>query len=213
MNYVTEMYLNYLDEADEYQNIFTKFGSKLQEQNTGLIASLTKKLQDANITGDQGLVAQLTKQLANAKASVGQAVQTAVPAVKGAMDTADTAIKGAMQKDVTGVGGQAVDALTTAGKTAGGAASTVASKVGASPETAGAAGQAAQAVVSSPLGMAALGGAAAFGGYKLYKRFLSKSARACRGYSGSAKSGCMKSFMNAKKGQASVRGADVAAAT
>jgi hypothetical protein len=61
--------------------------------------------------------------------------------------------------------------------------------------------------------MAALGGAAAFGGYKLYKRFLSKSARSCRGYSGASKTSCMKSYMNAKKGQTSARGTEVAAAT
>jgi hypothetical protein len=129
------------------------------------------------------------------------------------MKTADTAVKGVMKQDVTGVGGKAVDALGQAGQAASKGAETVASKLGASPETVSGVAGAAKAVASSPIGMAALGGAAAFGGYKLYKRFLSKSARACRGYSGTAKTSCMKSFMNAKKGQTATRGSEVAAAT
>jgi len=94
-----------------------------------------------------------------------------------------------------------------------GGAETGLTGVGVDPGTAGGVGSAIQAVGTSPLGMAALGGAAAFGGYKLYKRFLSKGARACRGYSGDAKTSCMKSYMGAKKGQASMRGAETAAAT
>lgn len=211
MNYVTEMYLDYLDKAVVYEGIYNKY-AVIAEQNS-IIQTLTAQIQKAKELGNTQLVQTLTAKLAAAKTAAANAVQGAVPAVKGAMDTADTALKGAMKQDVTGVGGQAVDALSTAGQAAGKAATDVASKVGASPETAGAVGQAAQAVAGSPLGMAALGGAAAFGGYKLYKRFLSKSARACRGYSGAAKTSCMKSFMNAKKGQTSMRGAEVAAAT
>lgn len=217
MNYMTEMYLGYLDEAKEYQDIFTEFASKLEEQQPTALQSLIKSLSDqltkAKELGNTPLVQTLTTKLASAKQSLGDVASQGVAATGQAMQTAGTAIKGAMQKDVTGVGGQVVSGLGKAGEVAGKGAETVAGKLGAAPETAGAVGQAAQAVAGSPIGMAALGGAAAFGGYKLYKRFLSKSARACRGYSGTAKTSCMKSFMNAKKGQASARGADVAAAT
>ena len=113
---------------------------------------------------------------------------------------ADTAVK-----DVLPQGAQ--QALDTAGTAAGQTAQTVAGKLGAGADTAGAVGQAAQAVASSPLGLAALGGAAAYGGYKLYKRFLSKSATACKGYSGPDKTACMKSYMDAKRNQGQVRGA------
>jgi aryl carrier-like protein len=91
-----------------------------------------------------------------------------------------------------------------------GAAQTGMTKLGVSPETAGGVGHAIQAIGASPLGFAALGGAAAYGGYKLYKRFLSKSATACRGYSGADKTACMKSFMTAKRNQAASRGAEAA---
>lgn len=80
--------------------------------------------------------------------------------------------------------------------------------VGVDPAAATSAGQTAGAVVGSPLGAAALGGVAAFGGYKLYKRFMSKSARACRGYSGGQKTACMKSYMDAKRGQTQSRGVE-----
>jgi hypothetical protein len=213
MNNVTELYLDYLDEADEYQEIFT---SKLIEQNPtalqGLIKTLTDQLTKAKELGNSQLVQTLTTKLASAKQSLGDVASHGVQAAGQAMKTSDTAIKGAMKQDVTGVGGKAVDALGKAGEVAGKGAETVASKLGASPETVSGVAGAAKAVVGSPLGMVALGGAAAFGGYKLYKRFLSKSARACTGYSGAAKTSCMKSYMNAKKGQASTRGAAVASA-
>jgi len=114
---------------------------------------------------------------------------------------ADTAIKGALPEPAT-------QALDTAGQAAGQAAQTVAGKVGADPGTAGAIGSAATAIGGSPLGLAALGGAAAYGGYKLYKRFMSKSATACKGYSGPDKTSCMKSYMDAKRNQAQTRGAE-----
>jgi hypothetical protein len=108
----------------------------------------------------------------------------------------------------------AQDVVGKTAKDVAGAVKSGAEKLGVSPETVAKIdpGTVASAA-ASPLGMAALGGAAAFGGYKLYKRFLSKGARACRGYSGTAKTSCMKSYMGAKKGQASMRGAETAAAT
>ncbi len=217
MNYMTELYLDYLNEVNEYQDIFTEFVSKLEEQQPTALQNLIKSLSDqlgkAKELGNTPLVQTLTTKLASAKQSLGDVAGQGIAATGQVMKTADTAIKGVMQKDVTGIGQQAVTGLGKAGELAGKGAETVAGKLGAGPETVGAVGQAAQAVAGSPIGMAALGGAAAFGGYKLYKRFLSKSARACRGYSGGAKTSCMKSFMNAKKGQATTRGADVAAAT
>lgn len=152
------------------------------------------------------------------------AADTAVQKVQGA----DTAVTGAMAKaplgqkalgkmqDVAGnvsqpaaplpAGVAGPPAPPVAGTGAAGAAQDAATQVGASAPTAAGVGGAVKAVAQSPLGMAALGGAAAFGGYKLYKRFLSKGARACRGYSGSQKTACMKSYMNAKKGQVGSRG-------
>ena len=119
---------------------------------------------------------------------------------------AGTAVKGAY--------GTAQQTIAKGAETAVGAAKTGAEKLGVSPETLAKVDPSSVAqAVTSPIGMAAMGGAAAFGGYKLYKRFLSKSARACRGYSGDAKTSCMKSYMGAKKGQAATRGTDVAGAT
>jgi hypothetical protein len=108
------------------------------------------------------------------------------------------------------VGGDIVDKGAEIGKTVGDAASTGLQKMGADPGVAGGVSSAIQAVGGSPLGLAALGGAAAYGGYKLYKRFMSKSATACRGYSGGDKTACMKSYMDAKRNQAQSRGAAVA---
>jgi hypothetical protein len=112
----------------------------------------------------------------------------------------------------SGAAGPPQQVVTQPGTGVAGGVETGLQKIGVSPDTAAKvgtqAGGAAQTVASSPLGMAALGGAAAFGGYKLYKRFLSKSARACRGYSGSQKTACMKSYMDAKRGQASSRGVE-----
>ena len=177
------------------------------------------------------------KVVAGAKEAGEKAVQgakTAGQTVSQKVGAADTAIKQKMagtdvgqqalgkMQDVAGNISQPAAQLPTgvagppappiAGTGAAGAAQTAAQKVGASPETAAGLGGAVKAVAASPLGMAALGGAAAFGGYKLYKRFLSKSARACRGYSGSQKTACMKSYMDAKKGQVSSRGPEGAEA-
>ena len=118
-----------------------------------------------------------------------------------------------LRGQVTDVAGRVGDTVKGAYDTASGAVSSgttgALTKSGVDPTLAKGLGDA----LGGPLGMAALGGAAAFGGYKLYKRFLSKSARSCRGYSGADKTGCMKSYMNAKKGQAATRGADIAGAT
>ena len=108
------------------------------------------------------------------------------------------------------LGGDILAKGTELGTQAGQAATSGLTKAGVDPTVAGGVGSAIQAVGASPLGLAALGGAAAFGGYKLYKRFLSKSATACKGYSGPDKTACMKSYMNAKKNQAATRGAEAA---
>lgn len=117
--------------------------------------------------------------------------------------------------DLTSKAGEVGKSIVAKGaevsKDVGGAVSTGLQKIGASPETGGAASSAIQAIGSSPLGLAALGGAAAFGGYKLYKRFMSKSATACRGYSGADKTACMRSYMDAKRNQAQTRGAEAGA--
>jgi len=41
-------------------------------------------------------------------------------------------------------------------------------------------------------GKAAIGAAAAYGGYKLYKRYMSKAAKKCRGLSGDEKTLCLR---------------------
>jgi hypothetical protein len=125
-------------------------------------------------------------------------------AVAGKVKAADTALRG------TSVGQQVTQAVQPYATQAAGAAKAGLTKLGVSQGTAGGIGQAIQSIGASPLGLAALGGAAAYGGYKLYKRFLSKSATACRGYSGADKTACMKSFMTAKRNQAASRGSEAA---
>lgn len=191
----------------------------------GDVSKIGQLQQTAKDTGEK-VVAGAKQAGEKVVSGAKQAGQTAVQKVQ----TADTAVKGAMAKSPVGqqalskmqdVGGSVSQpaaqlpagvagppAPPVVGTGVAGGVEKGLQQVGAEPTTAAAAGTAAKAVATSPLGMAALGGAAAFGGYKLYKRFLSKSARACRGYSGSQKTACMKSFMDAKKGQISSRGAE-----
>ena len=155
--------------------------------------------------------AALAKDAASLKTASGQ--QAAGAAVKPEVTPPAGVDPDSLRGQATDVAGRVGDAVKGAYDTASGAVASgtqgALSKAGVDPTLAQGLGQA----MGSPLGMAALGGAAAFGGYKLYKRFLSKSARSCRGYSGADKTGCMKSYMNAKKGQAATRGADIAGAT
>ena len=132
---------------------------------------------------------------------------------QGAADTVEKGkeLAGDLATKAKEVGGDVVSKGAELGKQAGDVVSTKLQGLGTDPSVAGGVGSAIQAVTGSPLGLAALGGAAAFGGYKLYKRFMSKSASACRGYSGGDKTSCMRSYMDAKRNQAQTRGSAVGA--
>jgi hypothetical protein len=152
---------------------------------------------------DLSLTQQIGQGVDKAKELAGQGVDKAKELGGQVMDKAKDIAGAPSQPLPTGMAGPPAPGTGLAG-----GAETGLQSVGVSPDVAGGVGSAIQAVGASPLGLAALGGAAAYGGYKLYKRFLSKSATACRGYSGADKTACMKSYMDAKRNQAQTRGAE-----